>query len=61
LYLGRDDDCYNFIKWWETTGKTSGKDNPPKSKEGDWMYLTGQDKLDFLDKPCMELAFTVQL
>jgi hypothetical protein len=54
LYLGRDDECYNFIKWWDTAWipwiPHDRRDwaHWYNSKKGDWMYLTGQDKRKYL-------------
>ena len=48
LMLNRDEDCYNFLKWWGTIdphGRYNWGD-PPESKEGDWLYLTDQDLLE---------------
>jgi len=45
LALNRDEDAYNFIKWWETIDPDGHYDwgEPPASQEGDWLYLKGQD------------------
>jgi hypothetical protein len=53
MNLDRDDDAHNFIKWWATGGLDSDGlnwDDPPMSHEGDWLYLTGQDKTEDLFK-----------
>jgi hypothetical protein len=51
LNLGKDDDCYNFIKWWVEIDSEGNYDwgEPPQSREGDWLYLTGQDKMEYLE------------
>jgi hypothetical protein len=58
LNLGRDDDCYNFIKDFARIDRN--KDSKiPDSKEGDWIYLTGQDKMEYLDHNVGSLEFLV--
>jgi hypothetical protein len=63
LNLGLDDDCYNFVKWWETSYTLStGYDlyNPlPLSMKGDWIYLTGQDKMEYLGQNICDLGALV--
>jgi hypothetical protein len=64
LKLGRYDDCYNFIKWLETicVKSVNGLNylkQPSESKEGDWIYPTGQDKMEYLDQPISTSCFMV--
>ena len=42
LDLDRDEDAYNFIKWWLTIDPDSHWDNIPKSQPGEWLYLRDQ-------------------
>ena len=42
LDLDRDEDAYNFIKWWLTIDPDSHWDNVPKSQPGEWLYLRDQ-------------------
>ncbi len=52
LSLNRDEDAYNFIKWWETIDPEGNYDwgEPPASQEGEWMYLKSQDTQEDLLK-----------
>ena len=47
LSLNRDEDTYNFIKWWVTTDSEDNNDTdddePLAPPEGEWLYLKGQD------------------
>ena len=45
LLLNRDQDAYNFIKWWANIIPLGDFDfDPrPKAKKGEWIYLVGQD------------------
>lgn len=45
MELDRDEDAYNFIKWWETIDPDGNFDwdEAPPSREGDWLYLTNQN------------------
>jgi hypothetical protein len=45
LSIDRDEDAYNLIKWWS---QNNSGFKPPRSQEGDWIYLTGQDKMEDL-------------
>jgi hypothetical protein len=51
LNLGFDDKCHNMIKWWveKHADSTYGWSHPPPSSEGDWLYKTGQDKMEYLE------------
>ena len=42
LDLDRDEDAYNFIKWWLTIDPDSHWDNVPKSQPGEWLYQRDQ-------------------
>eukprot|EP01083_Nonionella_stella_P027475 75653_1 len=50
LKLNRDQDAYNFIKWWQTIDPDGVYDwgDPPPSNEGDWLYLKNQNILEDL-------------
>ena len=69
LYLNREEDAYNFIKWWETIDPDGHYDwgEPPKAKEGDWLYLTSQDVFEDLfsvaakDDQYMNVTFLIAL
>lgn len=45
LKLNRDEECYNYIKWWLTIDPNGVYDwgNAPESNPGDWLYLKDQD------------------
>ena len=45
IELNRDNDAYNFVKWWLTIDPDGTYDwgNPPDSEEGDWLYLKNQN------------------
>ena len=46
ITLNRDEDAYNFIKWWLTIdphGKYNWGNVPKNTKEGDWLYLTNEN------------------
>jgi hypothetical protein len=63
LNLGRYDDCYNFIKWLENICTKSEDGFYYKrafgSKEGDWIYPTGQDKMEYMDQTISQSCFLV--
>ena len=45
ITLNRDEDAYNFIKWWLTidpNGTYDWGDVPKNTKQGDWLYLTNE-------------------
>ena len=43
LELDREQDAYNYIKWWATIYPKYPQDPNNVPSEGDWIYLTGQD------------------
>jgi len=43
INLNRDDDAYNFVKFWLTVDEDFWC-NPKPFVEGEWMYLTGQNR-----------------
>ena len=50
LYLDRDADAYNFIKWWATVNH-DGRYRwgmPCPAIKGEWLYLTNQDVFEDL-------------
>ena len=67
LSLNRDEDAYNFIKWWETIDPDGHYDwgKPPASQEGEWLYLRDQnifeDLLSLVDPEFFDLQFLVAL
>ena len=40
MELDRDEDAYNFIKWWVMVYNSA---QVPPSREGEWIYLTNQN------------------
>ena len=59
----RDDDAYNFVKWWTTIDPDGRYDwgQVPRSQPGEWLYLRDQDvKEDLLIRPGKK-DFHVQL
>jgi hypothetical protein len=52
----------NFIRWWDETCNNDEYDwgDVPESSEGDWLYKTGKDKMEYLELgPWKDLAFLV--
>jgi len=50
LNMNRDQDAYDFIKWWATIDPHGTYDwgKPPPSQEGDWLYLRNEDIFECL-------------
>ena len=49
LNLNREDDAYNFLKWWitiDSNGIYDWSKVPQNTKEGDWLWLRGQNRYE---------------
>ena len=56
LSMDRDDDAYNFIKWWESVpGSDYDWGDPPPVREGEWSYLTNQNRYEDMFTVCDKL------
>ncbi len=50
LNLNRDQDSYDFVKWWLTVDPNRVNIILSCSREGDWPYMTNQNMLEDLSK-----------
>ena len=48
IKLEREDDCYNFVKWWMSKDANGEHDwsHRENSEEGDWLWFTNQDRFE---------------